>query len=450
MTIRNSYAIILAAGEGKRMKSKKAKVVHKVCGKEMVKWVRDAALNAGVKECCVVIGHEADQVKECLQDSVEYALQNEQLGTGHAVKCAADFLKNREGHVIILCGDVPLITSESILKAMEYHINEKNDATIITAHYDDPNGYGRIVRDSNSEFYSIVEDRDCDSEQKLITECNSGIYCFKNDLLLDSLEELECNNSQGEYYLTDVPLILKNKGYKVGTFKLDDYKETLGVNDRIQLAQAGQVLRSRIINKLMLSGVTFIDPDTCYIDAAVIIGNDTIIYPNCIIEGNTKIASDCIIGPNSRIVESIISENTEINNSVIIQSRVGKNTKVGPFAYMRPNNTVGDNVKVGDFVELKNSTIGDETKISHLTYVGDSVIGKNVNLGCGVVTVNYNGKYKHKTIVGDNAFIGCNVNLIAPVEVETDAYIAAGSTITNNVPTKSLAIARQKQVNIEG
>jgi bifunctional UDP-N-acetylglucosamine pyrophosphorylase/glucosamine-1-phosphate N-acetyltransferase len=240
----NIYAIILAAGEGKRMKSSKAKVLHKVGGKEMVKWVRDAALKAGVKECCAVIGHGAEQVRECLADSVSYAVQKEQRGTGDAVKSASDFIKNHsDGHIMILCGDVPLITSDSIKQITEYHINSKNDATIVTTDFENPKGYGRIFRDESGKFSAIVEDRDCNAEQKLIKECNSGIYCFRGDLLLASLEKLECNNSQKEYYLTDVPMIIRNNGHKVGTYKLENNTETLGVNDRIQLAEAGKILR---------------------------------------------------------------------------------------------------------------------------------------------------------------------------------------------------------------
>lgn len=441
----NFYAVILAAGEGKRMKSRKAKVLHKVCGKELIKWVRDAAAQADIKESCVVVGHGEDQVRESLQDTVEYAVQAEQKGTGHAVKSASDFINRHEGHILVLCGDVPLITAESIKSICSKHLSSGNDATIVTAFFNDPKGYGRIDRSGNGEFKAIVEDRDCNEEQLLIKECNAGIYCFRKDMLVESLDELKDNNAQGEYYLTDVPMILKNKGHKVDTFIIDDNSEILGINDRVQLAEANEILRKRIIKSHMMNGVTFVDPNSSYLDGDISIEPDTIVYPNCILESGTVIGSECVIGPNSRIVNSQIGNNTEINNSVIMDSKVGNNTKVGPFAYIRPKNVVGDNIKVGDFVELKNSTIGDNTKISHLTYVGDSDIGKNVNIGCGVVTVNYDGKSKYRTTVGDNSFVGCNVNLVSPVEIGDDTYIAAGSTITNNVPSGSMAIARERQ-----
>lgn len=445
MSSEKMYSIILAAGEGKRMKSSKAKVLHEICGKELIKWVRDAAENADIKESCVVVGHGQDQVRESLKDTVQYAVQTEQKGTGHAVKSAIDFINSHDGHILVLSGDVPLITAESIKKIADKHIKAGNDATIVTAFFEDPKGYGRIDRYKTGEFKAIVEDRDCNHEQSLINEINAGIYCFKKELLVSSLDELECNNAQGEYYLTDVPMIIKNKGYQVDTYSIDDKTEIMGINNRVQLAEANKILAKRIVNEHMNNGVTFIDPEASYLDGDIIIGEDTIVYPNCILEKGTKIGADCIIGPNSRIVGSEIGNNTEVNNSTVLESKVGNNTKVGPYAYMRPNNTVGDNIKVGDFVELKNSNIGDNTKISHLSYVGDSDIGKNVNLGCGIVTVNYNGKLKDRTVVGDNSFVGCNVNLIAPVNVGADAYVAAGSTITEDVPDGALAIARQRQ-----
>lgn len=442
-------AVVLAAGEGKRMKSKNSKVIHKICGKTLVEWVVDAAGSCGIKESVIVVGHRQDQVRDCLKDRVSYAVQEKQLGTGHAVMQAEKYLEGKEGHVIILCGDTPLITSDTIDKTIKFHIGNKCGATVITADFEDPTGYGRIVRDSNGNVLKIVEDKDANIEEKNIREINSGIYCFNIKDLLTSLKELNNNNVQGEYYLTDTLEIILKKGSKVGAVKISDPSEILGINDRVQLSKAGEIIRNRVLEMHMRAGVTIIDPKSVYIDDGVKIGMDTIIYPGSYIETGSIIGEEAIIGPNSRVVGSIIGNITEINNSVIIDSKVGNNTHIGPFAYLRPGSKIGNNVKIGDFVEVKKSVIGDDTKVSHLTYIGDAEVGNNVNLGCGVVVVNYDGKNKNKTIIGDNAFVGCNVNLISPVTVKDNAYVAAGSTITEEVPENSLAIARSRQVNKE-
>lgn len=439
-------AIVLAAGEGKRMKSQYSKVIHKICGKPLIKWVAKTVENAGVKECVYVIGHKAEQVKECLGEEALYALQEQQLGTGHAVMQAEEYLKYKDGHVVILYGDMPLVKSQTILDLIKLHTENSNSVTIVTADFDDPTGYGRIIRDTAGNVARVVEQKDATEEQKAVREINSGIYCFNINDLLDSLEELKNDNNQGEYYLTDTLEILIGKGLKAGVLKLRDSSELLGINDRLQLAEASDVLKKRILADHMRAGVTMIDPNSTYIDDDVRIGNDTVIYPGTIIEGGTEIGEDCVIGPNSRIVSSTIGNHVEVNNSVILESTVDSGTHVGPFAYVRPGSSIGKKVKIGDFVEIKKSKIGDKTKVSHLTYIGDAEIGKNVNLGCGVVVVNYDGKKKHKTVVGDNAFVGCNVNLVSPVVVKENAYIAAGSTITDEVPENSLAIARSRQV----
>lgn len=442
-------AVVLAAGEGKRMKSKNSKVIHKICGKTLVEWVVDAAGSCGIKESVIVVGHRQDQVRECLKDRVSYAVQEKQLGTGHAVMQAVKYLEGKEGHVIILCGDTPLITSDTIEKAIKFHIGNKCGATVITADFEDPAGYGRIVRDSSGNVLKIVEDKDASTEEKNIKEINSGIYCFNIKDILASLKELNNNNIQGEYYLTDTLEIILKKGSKVGAIKISDSSEILGINDRVQLSKAGEVIKKRILEMHMRAGVTIIDPKSVYIDDGVKIGMDTVIYPGSYIEAGSIIGEECIIGPNSRVVGSTIGNDTEINNSVIIDSIVGDKTHIGPFAYLRPGSKIGNNVKIGDFVEVKKSVIGDDTKVSHLTYIGDAEVGSNVNLGCGVVVVNYDGKNKNKTVIGDNAFVGCNVNLISPVTVKDNAYVAAGSTITEEVPENSLAIARSRQVNKE-
>ena len=443
-------SIILAGGEGKRMKSNKSKVVHKALDKELVKWVYTAAKDAGANEICVVVGHKEEQVRKCLGDSIDYTVQKEQKGTGHAVMMAEQFLKNNKGTVLILYGDTPLITGKTLKKLIDTHKENKNICTFITAVFDDPTGYGRIARDHQGDFSAIVEHRDCTEEQLKIKECNAGIYCFESEELLGALKELNCDNHQNEYYLTDTTAILRSKGFRVGTYILEDNNEMFGVSDRIQLAEATELLRRRYVKEHMLNGVTFINPDSCYVSPDTEIGRDTIIYPNCILEGNIKIGNDCVIGPDSRLTDVIIGNDTHINKSVVTQSQIGNHTKVGPFAYIRPGNNIGDDVKVGDFVELKKAHIGNGTKISHLTYVGDAEVGENCNIACGVVTVNYDGSKKYLTKIGDNCFIGCNVNLVSPVEVESDSYVAAGSTITDTVPAKALAVARARQVNKEG
>ncbi len=445
-----NIAVILAAGEGKRMKSKKAKVVHKIFGKSLIEWVYSSVKNAGIDETIVVVGHRSDQVIECLGDTVKYAVQQQQLGTGHAVMQAEKYLEDKEGYVLVLYGDTPLVTSKTLKDVIDFHKNNGYSATVITAEVDDPTGYGRIIRDDKGDVIKIVEEKDANPEEAAIKEINSGMYCFTIKHLAKALGLLNNDNNQGEYYLTDTIGILVGMGLKVGALKLSDPREILGVNDRVQLYEASEIIKTRILEKHMRDGVTIIDPASTYIDEGVEIGIDTVIYPGTILEGDTRIGEDCIIGPNSRLVSAVIGNGTEVNNSVILESTVGNNTKVGPFAYVRPGSNIGDNVKIGDFVEIKKAVIGDKTKISHLTYVGDAEVGRNVNIGCGVVTVNYDGKKKHKTIIGDNAFVGCNVNLVAPVVVENDTYIAAGSTITDNVPQNSLAIARERQTIKDG
>ena len=443
-------AVILAAGQGTRIKSNIPKVLHKVCGKEMVNHVIDNMREAGIEDVNVIIGNGSELVKESTKDrNVSYSLQEEQLGTGHAVKCAKEFLQGKDGVVAVFTGDAPLTRVETIEKLIKEHIEKGNKATLLSAYVDDPTGYGRIIRDDNKEVLKIVEHKDCNEEELKVNEMNAGMYCFDIKSLLSSLEELNNNNVQGEYYLTDVIGILKDKKEKVGAL-VTDYEDTLGVNSRAQLAEVEKVLRKRI-NKFHLdNGVTLIDPDTTYIGTDVIIGKDTIIYPNNILEGYTKIGEGCTILQNSRIKDSIIEDEVEVQASVILNSRIGKNTTVGPFAYIRPESTIGEGVRIGDFVEVKKSSIGNGTKVSHLTYIGDAEVGSGCNFGCGTVVVNYDGKTKNKTIIGDHSFIGCNTNLISPVEVQDNTYIAAGSTITSTVEEGDLAVARAKQRNIKG
>lgn len=442
-------ALILAAGQGKRIKSDIPKVLHKVCGKEMVNHVIDNMRKACIQDVNVIVGKGAELVKEGTKSRcVSYSLQEEQLGTGHAVKCAKSFLEGKDGVVAIFAGDAPLTKVETIERLMNEHIEKNNSATLLSAFVDDPTGYGRIIRNGD-EVVKIVEHKDCNEEELKVNEMNAAMYCFDIKELLSSLDKLSNNNSQGEYYLTDVIGILKEAGKRVGAV-VADYEDTIGVNSRVQLAEAEEILRSRINNMHLENGVTLIDPKTTYIGTDVEIGKDTIIYPNNIIEGKTVIKENCTILQNCRIKDSIIESGVEVQASVVLESKIGENTTVGPFAYIRPETSIGNNARIGDFVEIKKSTIGNGTKVSHLTYIGDAEVGSGCNFGCGTVVVNYDGKEKNKTVIGDNSFIGCNTNLVSPVRVGDNTYIAAGSTITSEVKEGDLAIARAKQRNIEG
>lgn len=445
----NVMALILAAGEGKRMKSKYSKVIHPACGKPIIKWVLDVAQEAQINKKVIVIGHRSEQVKNTLGENYEYVYQLEQLGTGHAVMQAAEVLKERDGLVFVLYGDVPLVTAETLRDAVSFHNNESNQATVLTAKVEDPTGYGRIIRDQNGRIEKIVEQRDASEEILKIDEINSGMYCFSIKHLLDALSKLKNDNDQKEYYLTDTLEILIKDGYKVGAYVVDDSREILGVNDRVQLNYVSDCLRKRINEKHMRAGVSIIDPLTTYIGADVSIGEDTTIYPGTTIEGETVIGDDCVIGPGTTISNCLIGSFAVIKNSVLTGSEIGNGCNIGPFAYVRPGCRIFDNVKIGDFVELKNSAVGKRTKISHLSYIGDSVLGEDINIGCGSITVNYNGKEKNTTVIKDKAFIGCNSNLVAPVTIGENSFVAAGSTVTEDVPAHSLAIARQRQVNKE-
>ena len=440
--------VILAAGEGKRMRSSWPKVLHQVAFKPLVQWVIDAASGGG--RTIVVVGHGAEQVMQALGGSVLYAEQKERLGTGHAVMQTRAYFQGYNGDVLILTGDTPLITAQTIQSAYEAHLAQGNAATVLTASFENPFGYGRIVRDGSGRVCKIVEQKDATAEERAICEINSGMYFFKAGALFEALERVTPDNAQGEYYLTDTLEILLQGGLKVGAYMVEDPDDIRGINDKAQLAQAEERMRRRIVNRHLANGVTFLAPDTAYIGGEVEIGSDTVILPNTMLKGRTVIGSGCVVGPNVQIADSALADGVEVNSSVILESTVGEGTHVGPFAYIRPNSRIGKNIKIGDFVEIKNSTIDDGTKVSHLTYVGDADVGKKVNFGCGTVLVNYDGKNKFRSTICDHAFIGCNTNLVSPVTVEEGAFIAAGSTITDSVPEHALAIARARQVNKTG
>ena len=446
----NINAVILAAGEGTRMKSKMPKVLHEVMGRPMVKRVVDTAKDLEAKNICVVTGHMSETVQEALKDEgVSFAVQEKQLGTGHAVMQAEEYINENED-VLILYGDTPLIKAETLEKLIEYHRSENNGVSIISAIVEDSAGYGHIIRDKDGNFVKNVEYKDATPEEKLVKEINSGIYCFKGSSLKKALKLITNDNAQGEYYLPDALEIILKSGEKVNAMTIGDVTEFFGVNNRVQLAQANKIMQKRINEKHMLNGVTIIDPTDTYIADDVEIGMDTIIYPGCVLEGKTVIGDDCKIGPDTRLTDMTLASNVTIQYTVAMESEIGSGTKVGPFAYIRPNSKIGENIKIGDFVEVKNSVIGNGTKVSHLTYIGDSDVGERINFGCGTVTVNYDGHKKFRTTIEDDVFIGCNANLVAPVTLKKGSYVAAGSTITKDVPEKSLAVARNRQTNIDG
>ena len=410
-------AVVMAAGKGTRMKSNKSKLVHQIYGKELVTRVVETAKKAEVNDIIAVVGYKKEQVQAVLGESVKYAYQEEMLGTGHAVMQTVKYLEGRKGKVVVLNGDVPILRPETLKNLIQKSINNKEYATLLTAIYDNPTGYGRIIRDEGGNIKGIVEQKDATEEQKEIQEINAGIYCFDIEELLLALKEIKPNNAQGEYYLTDVIKIMNDKGLKTGAVIVEDNTEILGVNDRLQLEMLTRILRLRINQEHMRNGVTIEDINNTYIYDDVVIGTDTIIRPNTTIKSGVVIGEDCDIGPN---------------------------------AYIREGCKLDNKVKVGSFVEIKKATIGEGTKVPHLSYMGDCEIGSKTNIGCGTITCNYDGFNKSKTIIGSNSFIGSNTNLVAPVTLGDNTFVAAGSTITDDVPQDALAIARQRQTNKEG
>ena len=435
-------AIILAGGQGKRMKSNLPKPMFKVLGEPMLEWVIKACEKSSVDKICVVKGFNADVIENYIGERHTTVLQSERLGTGHAVMQCVEFLENNtDGNTIVLCGDAPFIDEKTIKESLELHIAKNNAVTVITSNLENPTGYGRIIR-TDDGISCIVEQKDATDEQKLITEINSGAYWFKTQLLLEALNELTPNNAQGEYYLTDTVSILISKGHRADAFTSTNSNVVLGANDRKGLNMLNNIARMEIIEKHMENGIEFICTDGIIIERDVEICAGTEILPGTILKANTKIGENCVIGPNCLIENCTISDNVKLNYVQAFESEIHENVKIGPFVHIRPNSVIKAGVKIGDFVEVKNSTIGENTAVAHLTYVGDSDVGSKVNFGCGCVTVNYDGVKKARCTIGDNAFIGCNTNLIAPVSVGNGAYTAAGTTVTKNVPDNALALDR--------
>lgn len=443
-------AIILAAGKGTRMKSEKAKVLHEVCGTPMIEHVINNLDKSGITDLYAVLGHGAGAVSAYLGEGIHTTIQDEQLGTAHAVMQWKEELTGLDGHTMVVCGDTPLITETTMQELLKYHLDTGAKATILSSRTRAPFGYGRIVRKENGSVKRIVEEKDATDLEREIKEVSAGTFIFDNQALFNALQSVDNDNAQKEYYLPDVVSILRDKGARVEAYITPDFEETLGINDRIALANAEEVLRNRINTMHMHNGVTLIHPETTYIDAEVEIGTDSIIYPGALIRGNTKIGKNVIITSGTEIKDSIIDDDAEIKHSVVTEAKVGRGTKVGPFAQLRPKSELGEEVKIGNFVEVKKSKLEDESKVSHLSYIGDAFIGARTNIGCGTITVNYDGKNKFKTEIGMDAFIGCNSNLVAPVKIGDRSFIAAGSTITDEVPEESLAIARNRQTTKTG
>ncbi|MCR4426477.1 MAG: bifunctional UDP-N-acetylglucosamine diphosphorylase/glucosamine-1-phosphate N-acetyltransferase GlmU [Firmicutes bacterium] len=426
--------LILAAGLGKRMRSALPKVLHEVAGVPMVDHVFRTVRDAGAKKVLVLVGHGGERIEEHFRANVEIVWQKEQLGTGHAVMCAADALSGYDGAVVVVPGDVPLLQASSIRHLVEQHEKSGSAATMLTMVLSDPAAYGRVVRDGAGRVTGVVEFKDASDEIRTVREVNTGVFCFSTRLLFEALPHVTNDNQQGEYYLPDVIPVLISRGHAVSALTLSDPLEGMGVNSRVELASAERVMRDRKRWEVMDSGVTLVDPGSTFIDMDVRIGRDTVILPFTIIQGSTSIGESCSVGPYVNIRDAV----------------VGDGCKIGPFSFIRPGTVLADSVKVGDFVEVKNAKIATGSKVPHLTYVGDAIIGSGVNVGAGTITCNYDGYKKHTTVIEDGAFIGANSNLVAPVTVGREAYVATGSTVTTDVPPGSLAIARARQENKEG
>ncbi|HZJ84500.1 MAG TPA: bifunctional UDP-N-acetylglucosamine diphosphorylase/glucosamine-1-phosphate N-acetyltransferase GlmU [Syntrophomonadaceae bacterium] len=441
-------AVILAAGKGVRMRSELPKVVHKLSGKPIILHVVEAVYQAGVTDITIVVGHERDKVREILADyPVNFAIQEKQLGTGHALMQARTEV-NHNNTLLVLAGDIPLLQAETIKGLLQFHTQKKNIATILSTSLENPKGYGRIVRD-NDAFLKIVEEKDATVEEKLIGEINSGIYCFQAANAFAALDKIDTENAQGEYYLTDILGILKKEGQKVDVLLTTASSDVFGINDRVQLSQAQAIMYRRKNLALMKNGVTIIDPASTFVDNEVEIASDTVIMPFTIITGKTKIGNNCEIGPYSHINDSLIGHEVVIENSRIRQAEIGNKCLIGPFAYIRPESVLHENVKIGDFVEIKKSDIGADSKIPHLSYVGDAQVGENVNIGAGTITCNYDGYNKHLTILEKGVFIGSNTNLVAPIKLGENAVTGAGSTISSDVPPNALVVERATPKIIE-
>ena len=449
----NVNVAILAAGLGTRMRSKRAKVLHRAGGLTLVEHVIEAArVIAPPHRIVVVTGYQADRVEQQIAPlGVLFARQEQQRGTGDALRCCQKMLQDEEGLLMVLYGDTPLLSSATLVRLRDEQASSGAAATLITTALDDPSGYGRVIVDENGDATAIVEHQDCTPEQKLIREINSGIYCFRSDLLWRHLGEIQPNPASGEFYLTDMAAILNTHGHRVRAMRLDDPRELLGINTRVELADADRILRARKAEELMLSGVTIERPETVSVDARVRVGMDTVIEPFARLLGDTEIGEECHIGAGAIIESSRLANGAQIKPYTIVNdSRIETGAQIGPFARLRPKAEIGRDARIGNFVEVKNSRVGEGAKSQHLAYLGDATIGDRVNVGAGTITCNYDGEKKHQTKIGDGAFVGSNSTLVAPLEIGAESYIAAGSVVTERVPEKALALGRARQVVKEG
>ena len=445
------YAVILAAGKGTRFKSEKPKVLHEICGRPMITYLLDRLPSLGIEKVFIVVDPDSRQIREELQEyDAEYVVQDKQLGTGHAIICAIDAVRRLSGNLLVLYGDTPFINTphlEALFSACE---KEGSDEALLTTELENPTGYGRILRDLLSSPMDIIEEKEATPEQKKIREINAGFACFRISSLVSDIEKLSNDNRTGEYYLTDMVKIFRSAGKKVTAVQVSAEDEIFGINDRVQLSGAERNLQRKIVTSLMAEGVTIKNPETVIVHQAVTAGHDTCIYPGTVLEGNCRIGNGCTIGPNAHLVNAEIGDNCTVGNgSTIKDSRIGCSSSIGPCANLRNNTIIGNRVRIGNFVEVKNSVIGDDSTAAHLSYLGDSIIGSRVNIGAGTVTCNFDGEKKNQTWIEDNAFIGSNVQLIAPVRIGKGAKVAAGSTVTEDVPPGKLAIARSRQTNLD-
>ncbi|MDI6900973.1 MAG: bifunctional UDP-N-acetylglucosamine diphosphorylase/glucosamine-1-phosphate N-acetyltransferase GlmU [Anaerosomatales bacterium] len=442
-------ALILAAGEGTRMKSTLPKVAHTILGVPLVRYALRAAHDAGCERVVIITGHEAETVESLLPDET-CVRQEEQLGTGHAVLCAADALADWSGSLVVLSGDTPLLRAETVRQLIDERERTGAAAVVLTAVMDEPAGYGRIVRDPDGELSAIVEHKDLAPGQHDISEVNTGTYCFDAAVLFEHLHRLGNENAQGEYYLTDIVAVLRAESLRVATVTTDDAAETLGVNSRVQLAEASKVLQRRINRAHMLAGVTMTDPDLVWVGPDVTFGRDVVVEPMTFVMGECDIRDGAILGPDTRVTDSMVAENAVVDSSIVVNACVGPGATVGPRAYLRPGTVLKRGSKAGTSVEIKNATIGEGSKVPHLSYIGDADVGEGVNIGAGTITCNYDGVRKHKTVIGDRAFIGSDTMLVAPVRIGQGATTGAGSAIARDVPDGALAVERCEQRTIEG
>lgn len=433
------HAVVLAAGKGKRMHSDLPKVLHPVCGQPLMLYVLDALHHAGIPSSIVVVGHDADRVREVVGSQARYVEQADPRGTGHAVMVALPLLPD-DGHpVLVVYGDTPLLTAETIRALAALHRTSGSAATLLSAEVPDPTGYGRVIRDGDGRVRKIVEEADCSAEERQVREINAGTYVFRQQALREAVRALTPDNAQGEYYITDTIGWLLGRGQQVSAL-VASAEETIGINSRQELAAAEALMRRRLLNRLMEGGVTIIDPATTYVHAAAQVGPDTVIHPQSYLEGATAVGARCTIGPQARLVDATLGDDVTVVASSVEHGTIGDGSSVGPYSRLRPGTRVGRFVEIGNFAELKNAVVGDHTKVHHMSYLGDVTVGERVNIGAGTVTCNYDGTRKHQTVIEDEAFIGSDTMLIAPIRIGKGAMTGAGSVVNKDVPPGGVAV----------